>query len=283
MKIIVTGGNGQLGNCIRKISKTYPNIEFFFYSSSELDITNKLNVEEVFRQIQPKYCINAAAYTAVDQAEKEPEKAMAINEIGVGNLASVCKHFGTVLIHISTDYVFDGNTNIPYDENAVTAPIGVYGKSKLLGEQLATKENPETIIIRTSWLYSEFNKNFVNTMLNLFQQKEELNIVNDQFGQPTNANNLAEAIMTIIMSNNKKYGVFHFSNFPETTWYQFAEKIKEITNSKIILNPITTDQYPTPAKRPFRSTFNLEKIQNVYGVVPENWTESLEKCLKHIQ
>lgn len=279
-KILVVGGNGQLGNCLRKIAENYNQYKFDFTDSDTLDITDESAVEEYFSDFKPDFCINASAYTAVDLAETEKEKAFAINAEGVGHLAEACKKNNTVLIHVSTDYVFDGDTNIPYSEDDFTNPIGVYGESKRKGEELALELNPKTVILRTSWLYSEFNKNFVKTMLNLFSQKDELNIVADQFGQPTNANDLAEAIMKIIKTEPKTYGIFHFSNYPETTWFNFAEKIAEFSGSSIRLNPITTDQYPTPAKRPARSTMSLDKIEETYRIEPKHWENSLEECIE---
>ncbi|WP_294314745.1 dTDP-4-dehydrorhamnose reductase [uncultured Chryseobacterium sp.] len=283
-KILVIGGNGQLGCCIRKIASEFElDYEFSFTDSQMLDITNEDQINTFFTEYKPDYCINASAYTAVDLAEKENEKAFAVNADGVGYLAQACKDINAILIHVSTDYVFDGETNLCYSEDDFTNPIGVYGESKLKGEELAMEINPKTIILRTSWLYSEFNKNFVKTMLNLFSQKDELGIVGDQFGQPTNANDLAEAIMSIIEAWEKKYGIFHFSNYPETTWFEFAEKIAEFSGSKIKLNKLTTDQYPTPAKRPKRSTMCLDKIEKVYNVETRHWENSLEECIEILQ
>lgn len=279
-KIIVAGSNGQLGKCIQKIAPDFDwDYQFIFTTSEDLDITNFSQIEEIFEEHQPQYCINASAYTAVDLAEKEKEKAFAVNAEGVGNLAEICKKWKTTLLHVSTDYVFGGETNISYSEENFTNPTGVYGASKLKGEELAMENNPKTIILRTSWLYSEFNKNFVKTMLNLFNQKEELGIVADQFGQPTNANDLAEAIMQIITKENKTYGIFHFSNQPETTWFNFASKIAAFSNSKIKLKELTTEQYPTPAKRPKRSTMSLDKIEKFYQIEPKHWENSLEECV----
>ena len=246
-KILVIGGNGQLGNCLNKIASDYSlEYEFCFTDYDTLDITDKNQVDSYFSDYQPDFCINASAYT----------------------------------IHVSTDYVFDGETDLPYTEDDFTNPLGVYGASKLEGENLALEKNPKTIIIRTSWLYSEFNKNFVKTMLNLFNTKDELNVVADQFGQPTNANDLAKVIMKIIRTEEKEYGIFHFSNYPETTWFDFAQKIAELSKSKIKINPITTDQYPTPAKRPMRSTMCLDKIENSYNIEPRYWENSLEECME---
>lgn len=280
-KIVVIGSNGQLGNCIRKIAPDFENqYEFLFTDSTTLDVTNEEQVNDFFYDNKPDYCINASAYTAVDLAEKEKEKAFAVNADGVANLAQACTEYKTILIHVSTDYVFDGDTNLSYSEDDFTNPIGVYGESKRRGEELALELNPSTIILRTSWLYSEFNKNFVKTMLNLFSQKTELGIVADQFGQPTNANDLAEAIMNIIENPNKTFGVFHFSNYPETTWFDFAKKIAEFSKSPIQLNALTTEQYPTPAKRPVRSTMSLDKIEEIYKIEPKHWENSLEECVE---
>ena len=283
-RILIVGGNGQLGNCIRKIAADFENrYEFNFTDSQTLNITDRDSISDVFYDFKPHFCINASAYTAVDLAEKEPEKAFAVNAEGVANLAEACEEYNCVLIHVSTDYVFDGETNISYSEDSFTNPQGVYGASKLKGEELATDLNPKTIIIRTSWLYSEFNKNFVKTMLNLFSQKDELGIVADQFGQPTNANDLAEAIMKIIETEPKTYGIFHFSNYPETTWFEFAQKIAEFSGSKIRLNAITTEKFPTPAKRPKRSTMSLGKIEETYKIELKHWENTLQDCIEILQ
>lgn len=282
-KILVVGGYGQLGQCLQKISQNREtDFKFAFKSSLELDITNEDEVLEIVSDFRPDFIVNAAAYTQVDLAEKEVQEAYQINAHGVENLAIASKKYGSILIHISTDYVFDGESEISYDEDNFTAPQGVYGMSKLKGEELALEANPRTIVVRTSWLYSEFKKNFVKTMLTLFDSRKEVSVVADQYGQPTNANDLAQAIIDIIEKEPKVYGVFHFANYPETTWFEFASKIKEIANSKVILNPIPTSQYPTPAKRPRRSTMGLDKIEKFYGIEPRNWEDSLEECVSDI-
>jgi len=282
-KILVIGANGQLGHCLQKQAHKYHNIyDFNFTGSSVLDITKREDISREFHDYQPDICINASAYTAVDLAETEAERAFAVNAYAVADLAEICGDYNCTLIHVSTDYVFEGNTNIDYDEDNFTNPTGVYGASKRKGEELALDNNHRTIILRTSWLYSEFNKNFVKTMLHLFKTKEELGIVDDQYGQPTNANDLAQAIMTIIDKEAKHYGIFHFSNYPETTWFRFADKIKELSGSKIKLKPITTEEFPTPAKRPMRSTMCLDKIEKTYHIEPRRWEESLEECIEII-
>ena len=283
-KILIIGGNGQLGNCFRKLAPEYEDrFEFDFTDSQTLNIIDRDQVSDYFYDFKPDYCINASAYTAVDLAETESEKAFAVNAEGVGNLAEACAENKTIFIHISTDYVFDGETNISYSEDDFTNPQGVYGASKEKGEDLAMELQPKTIILRTSWLYSEFNKNFVKTMLHLFEVKEELGIVDDQFGQPTNANDLAQAVMNIVEKETKTYGIFHFSNFPETTWFNFAQKIADFSGSKIKLNPIKTSEFPTAAKRPKRSTMSLDKIEEVYKIEPKYWQNSLEECIQILQ
>ena len=280
-KVVVFGSNGQLGKCLQKVAPDYElDYDFIFADSETVDITDKDSVFNFFGEHQPDFCINAAAYTAVDLAEKEEEKAYEVNANGPANIAVACKEHKSVFIHISTDYVFDGETEISYDEENFTNPQSIYGKSKLQGEIVALENNPKSIIIRTSWLYSEFNKNFVKTMLNLFQDRDELNVVSDQFGQPTNANDLAEVIMEIIEFKNKKYGVYHFSNYPETNWSNFAQKIAEFSNAGIKINAITTAEYPTPAKRPIRSTMDLSKIEKDYQIDLKHWENSLEECLE---
>ena len=271
MRVLVTGAKGQLGSdLLCELSKR--NIEAVGIDIEDLDITDAAATKKLIEGINNKTKLDAiihcAAYTAVDAAEDNEALVTKINAEGTKNIAEVAKTLDVAMMYISTDYVFDGETDLPYTEDDFTNPLGVYGASKLEGENLALEKNPKTIIIRTSWLYSEFNKNFVKTMLNLFSTKDELNVVADQFGQPTNANDLAKVIMKIIRTEEKEYGIFHFSNYPETTWFDFAQKIAELSESKIKINPITTDQYPTPAKRPMRSTMCLDKIENSYNIEP---------------
>lgn len=282
-KILVTGANGQLGQCLQKISSQFEEFEFIFTDSETLDITNKEEVNDFFWQNAPDFCINAAAYTAVDLAETEVEKAFLVNADGTENLAEACTENNAQFIHVSTDYVFDGENNLAYTEEDFTNPLGVYGASKLAGDELALEVNPCSVILRTSWVYSEFGKNFVKTMLNLFAAKEELNIVADQFGQPTNANDLAEAIMKIIKSEKITPGIFNFSNLGRISWFDFAEKIAELSEAKIKLNAIETSQYPTPAKRPKNSVLDLDKISKTYAIQLKPWEESLEGCIQILQ
>ena len=282
-KILVTGANGQLGQCLQKISSQFEEFEFIFTDSETLDITNKEEVNDFFWQNAPDFCINAAAYTAVDLAETDVEKAFLVNADGTENLAEACAENNAQFIHVSTDYVFDGENNLAYTEEDFTNPLGVYGASKLAGDELALEVNPCSVILRTSWVYSEFGKNFVKTMLNLFATKEELSIVADQFGQPTNANDLAEAIMKIIKSEKITPGIFNFSNLGRISWFDFAEKIAELSDAKIKLNAIETSQYPTPAKRPKNSVLDLDKISKTYAIQLKPWEESLEGCVQILQ
>ena len=282
-KILVTGANGQLGQCLQKISSQFEEFEFIFTDSETLDITNKEEVNDFFWQNAPDFCINAAAYTAVDLAETDIEKAFLVNADGAENLAEACAENNAQFIHVSTDYVFDGENNLAYTEEDFTNPLGVYGASKLAGDELALEVNPCSVILRTSWVYSEFGKNFVKTMLNLFATKEELSIVADQFGQPTNANDLAEAIMKIIKSEKITPGIFNFSNLGRISWFDFAEKIAELSEAKIKLNAIETSQYPTPAKRPKNSVLDLDKISKTYAIQLKSWEESLEGCVQILQ
>lgn len=282
-KILVTGANGQLGQCLQKISSQFEEFEFIFTDSETLDITIKEEVNDFFWQNAPDFCINAAAYTAVDLAETEVEKAFLVNADGAENLAEACAENNAQFIHVSTDYVFDGENNLAYTEEDFTNPLGVYGASKLAGDELALEVNPCSVILRTSWVYSEFGKNFVKTMLNFFATKEELNIVADQFGQPTNANDLAEAIMKILKSEKITPGIFNFSNLGRISWFDFAKKIAELSEAKIKLNAIETSQYPTPAKRPRNSVLDLDKISKTYGIQLKPWEESLEDCVQILQ
>ena len=279
-KILVTGANGQLGQSLQKLSQKEKAFQFLFTDSETLDITNKEEVLNFFWQNEPDVCINAAAYTAVDLAETDTEKAFLVNADGTENLALACAEYNAQFIHVSTDYVFDGTNNLEYTEEDFTNPLGVYGASKLAGEELALEANPCAIILRTSWVYSEFGKNFVKTMLSLFATKEELNVVADQYGQPTNATDLAEAILTIVKTEKKTPGIFNFSNEGKISWYDFAQKIAELSGSKIKINPIVTSQYPTPAKRPQNSTLDLSKIKSTYHINIKPWEESLAKTIQ---
>lgn len=278
--ILVTGANGQLGKEMQAIAATYPDYNFLFVTKEDLLIDNAEAVKNYFSNHVIDVCVNCAAYTAVDKAERESEKAFAINGEAVGNLARLCKEKKALFIHISTDYVFDGTATVPCKEDHPVKPVNAYGASKLKGEELALQYNPASIIIRTSWVYSSFGNNFVKTMLRLMKERESINVVSDQQGCPTYAADLAAAIMEIISGENVTPGIYNFSNHGIINWYQFAVAIKELIESNCIVNPIPTSQYPTPAKRPAYSVMDTTKIRQTFNVVIPEWKESLKNCLQ---
>lgn len=287
-KILVTGANGQVGKELQQLAPSFPQFEFIFLSKEELPIHQSELTRNTFKTHQPQFCINCAAYTAVDKAESERDLAFQVNGEAVGVLAMVCKEYESRFIHISTDYVFDGTSTVPYKEDAPVNPQGVYGASKLEGEKLVMKLNPDSLIIRTSWVYSEFGKNFVKTMLKLMSEKEVVNVVNDQIGSPTYAADLADTILKL--ANNGQWakghrhaGIYHYSNDGVTNWYDFAVTIQRMTNSKCKVNPISTAQYPTPAKRPAYSVLDTAKIQRTFGLKVKDWKKSLGVCLEKLK
>lgn len=281
--ILVTGANGQLGTEIRMLAAAWPQHRFFFASHAEVDIADAQQVEKCFDDFKPHYCINCAAYTAVDKAETEPENAFQINAVAVKNLALACTKHQAKFLHISTDYVFNGQGDEPYKEAHATGPVSVYGKTKLQGETEARSANSDVIIIRTSWVYSAYGNNFVKTMLRLMQSKREIGVVADQWGSPTYAADLAEALLHIINSGKWERGIYHFSNSGAITWFDFAQAIKEDAHFDCTIKAITTADYPTPAARPAYSVMNTEKIQAMYGIRLKNWNESLQVCLQKIK
>jgi dTDP-4-dehydrorhamnose reductase len=280
--ILVTGANGQVGKEFRALALSYPQYNFLFAGREELAIENFDAVKKYFTNNIIAFCINCAAYTAVDKAETEKESAFLINATAAGNLAVVCKDFNTQLIHISTDYVFDGTNTQPYKETDATNPLGVYGQSKLKGEDLILQNNPAAIIIRTSWVYSSFGNNFVKTMLRLMKERENINVVDDQLGCPTYAADLAIAIMVIIEKHSTfavGHSIFNYCNAGIISWYNFAVAIKELTGSTCMVNPIPTLQYPTPAKRPQYSVLDTTLIKHTFDIAVPEWKKGLEKCL----
>ena len=281
--ILITGSNGQLGKELQVLAENYPQFHFVFASREDMMLHHYGLVENFFIATKPQYCINCAAYTAVDKAESESDMAMLVNGEAVGNIAAVCKKYQTKFIHISTDYVFDGESEIPYKENDTTNPINVYGASKLLGEQLSIKENADAIIIRTSWVYSSFGNNFVKTMMRLMKERDELNVVSDQIGSLTYAADLAKVILEIIASGKWESGIYHYSNEGKISWYEFAVTIKEFIEAKAIIHPILTAEYPAPARRPKFSLLNKEKIKTVFQVHIPGWKDSLKKCIVKLQ
>ncbi|PKB42622.1 dTDP-4-dehydrorhamnose reductase [Cellulophaga sp. RHA19] len=281
LKILVTGANGQLGKCIYDVAKGYPEYSFHFKSSKDLDITDNEALQKLFIKEKYNYCINSAAYTAVDKAESNKEAAFLVNAKAVKFLAEVCKKTETTFIHISTDFVFDGTKTSPYTETDTPNPINVYGESKLKGEEYIQEILSEYFIIRTSWVYSEYGNNFVKTMLRLGKEREELSVVNDQIGSPTYAGDLANVILKIIETRSVNYGLYHYSNEGEISWFDFAKEIFRINNINIKLSPIKSEEYPTPAKRPNNSVMVNKKAMEQLDLIVYDMLESLTKNLKN--
>jgi len=277
--VLVTGANGQLGKCIEELSLNFEELNFIFKSSKELDITSFDSAKAIFEKHQFNYCINCAAYTAVDLAEDEKEKAFAVNAEGVKHLAILSKDYNTSLIHISTDFVFDGLKHTPYKETDSPNPINVYGASKLQGEQYIKELLDTYFIFRTSWLYSEYGNNFMKTMLRLSKQRQELNVVNDQIGSPTYAKDLAEVILKVIKEDSTNYGMYHFSNKGETSWFGFAQEIFKQKKIQINLLSTTSENYKTKAKRPMFSVLETSKIQSTLNFEINDWRMSLKNLI----
>ena len=280
--ILVTGSNGQLGREIQQLSAKYPLYNFLFTAKEDLPIENTIALKAFFDKQPIDFCINCAAYTAVDKAESEKERAFLINADAAGALASVCSDHRTKLIHISTDYVYDGNASVSLKEQDPVAPLNVYGWSKLKGEELILNRYPSSLIIRTSWVYSVYGNNFVKTMLRLFKEKESINIVNDQYGSPTYAADLAGIIMNFIEDKghtSDNAGIVNYCNKGVTTWFNFAVAIKEYVNSSCKINPVATSEYPTAAKRPQRSLLDTSKITEMLKKDIPFWKDSLQTCL----
>lgn len=281
-RVLVTGSNGQLGKSIQKIVlETENNIDFVFANRNSLDITNVKSVNTYFKNNSFNYCINCAAYTAVDKAEEEKEQAFLINAEAVKILAETCKEYKVVLIHISTDFVFDGLKNEPYIETDLTNPINVYGASKLQGEKFIQDILDAYYIIRTSWVYSEFGNNFVKTMLRLAIERDEISVVNDQIGCPTYATDLAGFILYIIQSSNTDFGVYHYCNEGELSWYEFAKNIICSKQLNCRVNPILSVDYNTHAMRPKYSVLKTNKTFSRFEALkPKKVKSSLKKCLQ---
>jgi len=290
-KILVTGANGQLGRELQELAPAFPQFAFSFHDRTTLDIDNPEKITATITREQPAWCINCAAYTAVDKAESEKDKAFQINATAVGWLAAACRNTGTRLIHISTDYVFDGQSATPLKETDPTHPINTYGASKLEGEHQALRQHPDgALIIRTSWVYSEFGNNFVKTMIRLMKERPSINVVSDQIGSPTYAADLAAAILQIITAPTFVPGLFHYSNEGQLSWYEFALAIRDLTAirdpdltaSPCTVNPIPTSQYPTPAKRPHYSLLDKTLIRQTYLLSIPAWRPSLATCLARL-
>ncbi|MGF7231255.1 dTDP-4-dehydrorhamnose reductase [Arachidicoccus sp.] len=281
--VIVSGKNGQVGSELLLLHVSYPQFNWVFLAREDLDLFSENSISKAFQEHRPKYFINCAAYTAVDKAEEERGLAEKINAEAVGFIAQKCKAFDTILIHLSTDYVFDGTGSSPYRTDGETNPVNFYGFTKLEGEKLALQNNKQTIIIRTAWVYSVFGKNFVKTMLRLMNERPEISVVNDQIGSPTYARDLALAIAEIISSEKKHFGTYHYTNQGVISWYDFAIAIKEISGSGCKVNAITTAQFPTPAKRPHYSVLDNLDLQKDYHIQPRSWKVALQECMKYLQ
>ncbi len=280
--ILVTGGNGQLANCIKDVEKQYDDLDVIYTDYLELDICDLNQVQTFFKtNKQIDYCINCAAYTAVDKAETEVDKAFDINATGAKNLAIACNEYSVVLIHISTDFVFDGEKTEPYIETDVAKPISVYGASKLQGEIEILQILKEHFIIRASWLYSEYGQNFLKIMLRLAETRDEIKVVNDQIGTPTYAGDLASIIIHIIKSESTDFGIYHYSNEGEISWFDFAKAIFEETGKNIKLTPIKTEDYPTVARRPKYSVLAKRKAKGSFNIKIPIWSDGLRKSLKN--
>ncbi|MDW5288990.1 dTDP-4-dehydrorhamnose reductase [Formosa sp. PL04] len=282
MKILVTGGNGQLAASIKDVSKDENQLQFIYTDSENLDITNQDSVNDFFHNNDLDFCINCAAYTAVDKAESDIELARKVNKDGAKHLAIACKANGVKLIHVSTDFVFDGKSTTVYSELDAAEPLGVYGLTKLEGELDIQNNLDSYFILRTSWLYSEHANNFMKTMLRLAATRPELNVVADQIGTPTYATDLASVILNIINVNSTNYGLYHYSNEGVASWYDFADAIFEIADTKTKVFPIKTEAYPTPAARPQFSVMDKSKIKEVFKIDIPHWRVSLKKAIKNL-
>jgi len=281
--IVVSGANGQLGKSFQKIAFDWPSYEFHFYDRDELDITKRSSVDAVFSSIKPDIFINCAAYTAVDQAETEREKAYAINAESLDFITRACKVNDTLLVHFSTDYVYDNGMNVPMNEDAPTNPKSIYAQSKKMGEEIIAQSPVNALVMRTSWVYSEFGHNFVKTMLKLGKERSLLNIVNDQIGAPTFATDIATAIMKIVSDESaapiEGCQIINYASEGQISWYDFAAYIFEVAGIDIEIQPIPSADYPTPASRPKWSVLDMGKIKGVYGIAPKYWKESVRECV----
>ena len=290
--ILVTGANGQLGKEMQVMSAAQTSYDFLFVTRQELAIDDIDAVTNFFGSHKIDFCVNCAAYTAVDKAETESEQAYLVNAGAVGNLAAICAMYNSAFIHISTDYVFDGTATEPYKEENSVSPVNLYGASKLKGEVLAIQNNPRSIIIRTSWVYSSFGNNFVKTMLRLMAERESISVVSDQRGCPTYAADLAAAIMEIITQLQQipvsdrslpNSNIYNYSNQGVINWHEFAMAIKELSGSNCSVNAIPAARYPTPAKRPAYSVMDTTKIQQTFNLKIPEWKHSLASCIKIMQ
>lgn len=282
-RILITGSNGQVGSELKELLGKEEGIETFFLDRKQLPLEQTMIIQDILGMYEPDIIIHTAAYTAVDKAESEPELADAVNHLAAEEIAQYCRLHGVKLLAISTDYVFDGLSSEPLVEDAPTAPLNIYGLTKWKGEQAIQKWAPESIIIRTSWVYSVYGNNFVKTMVRLLHEREELSVVRDQIGSPTYARDLAQAIIDIIKADDWLPGVYHYSNEGQLSWYDFAVTIRELIGATCRIIPIPTSEYPTPAKRPAYSLLDKSKIKRIFNVRVPFWRDSLEKLVKELE
>lgn len=277
--VLVTGSKGQLGNEVQVLASSFPQFEFIFTDVEELDICDRQAVETYFAERKIDFLLNCAAYTAVDKAEEDVELCSQINEKAVGILGEVAERYGVSMVHVSTDYVFDGTNYLPYTEDMPVCPATVYGKSKLAGEQLLMEVCPGAIIVRTSWLYSSFGNNFVKTMLRLGRERDNLNVIFDQVGTPTYAADLADALLQVISADEFIPGIYHYSNEGVCSWYDFTISIHKIAGVNCRVLPIESKDYPAKTPRPHYSVLNKNKIKSNYNIQIPHWEDGLRRCL----
>jgi len=283
VKVLVIGSDGQLGSELKKISNNYNNVSWFFSSVKVLDLSDLNSINNYLSNIDPTVIINCAAYTNVDKAEVESKLANTINYKAVDIISRWTSYNNKNLIHVSTDYVFDGLSNIPYSENSKTKPVNEYGSSKLKGEIVCLKNDSNSIVIRTSWLYSSFGKNFVKTMIDLMKKNNSVKVINDQIGSPTYAYDLAKVIIEIIMNSENKSGLFHYSNEGETSWFEFAKSIRELYNLDCEIIGVSSKEFKTLAKRPKYSLLNKSKIKTTFNLEIPDYKQSLKNCIEIIK
>ncbi|PRD52098.1 dTDP-4-dehydrorhamnose reductase [Sphingobacterium gobiense] len=278
-RILITGSNGQVGSELKELLGKEEGFETFFLDRKQLPLEQTLIIQDILGMYEPDIIIHAAAYTAVDKAESEPELADTVNHLATEEIAQYCRMHGAKLLAISTDYVFDGHSNEPLKEDAPTSPLNIYGLTKWKGEQAIQKWAPENIIIRTSWVYSAYGNNFVKTMIRLLHEREELSVVHDQIGSPTYARDLAQTMVDIIKAAKWHPGIYHYSNEGQLSWYDFAVNIQELIGTTCRITPIPTSQYPTLAKRPAYSLLDKSKIKRTFNVQVPFWLDSLKEMI----
>lgn len=282
LRILITGASGQLGMELQQVLRERDDLDVFWLDRKQLPLDQTMIIQDILGMYEPDLIIHAAAYTAVDKAEQEAELADAVNHLASEEIAQYCRLHGARLLAISTDYVFGGSSDQPLSEEADPAPINIYGQTKWKGEQAIQKWAPDSIIIRTSWVYSRYGNNFVKTMIRLMNEREEISVVNDQIGSPTHAADLAQAIVHIIDSSKWESGIYHYSNEGQISWYDFALAIRELTGSTCQIHPIPTSQFPTPAQRPKYSLLDKSKIKSIFGVRVPYWRDSLYEFIRMI-